>query len=140
VTPSSTVLARVAADQRVRYLFAGGVGAACYYGLFAAGWLAAGRAVPYLVLTALASTLTAVATYPIYRHLVFRATGPWLAGFLKFYVICLWALGFNLAGMWVLVTVLRLHPLIGQAIVITVGPVINYQASRLWAFRRPVGP
>jgi putative flippase GtrA len=131
-----SLLVRLAADQRIRYVFAGGIGALCYYGLFAAGWLIAGHRVPYLILAAVASTMTAVLTYPIYRVVVFRATGPVLAGFLKFYVVCVWALLFNLGGLWTLVDVLGLHPLAGQAIVITLGPLINYQAGKLWAFRR----
>jgi putative flippase GtrA len=135
-TAPADVLARLAGDQRVRYVFAGGVGAAVYYGLFTAGWLTVSRWVPYLLIAALASTLTAILTYPIYRSVVFRATGPVLAGFLRFYVVCLWALIFSLGGLWTLVEVAGLHPLPAQAIIITLGPLINYQAGRLWAFRR----
>ena len=43
-----TLLARLAADQRFRYVFAGGLGAVVYYGLFAAGWLTLPRWIPYL--------------------------------------------------------------------------------------------
>jgi putative flippase GtrA len=58
-----------------------------------------------------------------------------IAGFLRFYVVCVWAMVFNLGGLWLLVDVVRLHVLIAQAIVIVLGPLMNYQASRLWAFR-----
>jgi putative flippase GtrA len=129
------VLSRLIADQRFRYVLAGGTGAVLYYGLFAAGWLTLPRAVPYLLVSVLASTLTAVLTYPLYRYLVFRTGGGLLAGFLRFYVVCVWAMFFAVAGLWFLVEVAGLGPLLAQAIVIVVGPLINYQAGRLWAFR-----
>ena len=131
------MIARLAADRRVRYVVAGGIGAAVYYSLFTLGWLTVSRRVPYLLIATVASTLTAILTYPIYRWFVFRTTGPWVAGFLRFYVVCVWALIFSLGGLWTLVEVIGLHPLLGQAIVITLGPLINYQAGRLWAFRPP---
>ena len=130
-----SLVSRLAADQRARYVAAGSVGAAVYYGLFAAGWLTLGRWIPYLAVSVLASTFTAVLTYPLYRCLVFRTGGSVLAGFLRFYVVCVWALLFAVAGLWFLVEVAGLNPLIAQAIVIMVGPLINYQAGRLWAFR-----
>jgi putative flippase GtrA len=126
---------RLLGDRRIRYAGAGAVGAVLFYGLFSAGWLVLGHRVPYLLIATLASTLTAVLTYPLYRSLVFRATGPVLAGFLRFYAVCVWALVFSLGGLWTLVEVIGWHPLVAQAIVIILGPLINYQAGRLWAFR-----
>ena len=130
-----SLFARLGGDRRIRYVIAGGIGAVVYYGLFAAGWLALPRSIPYLLVSALASTITAILTYPIYRYLVFRTGGGVLAGFLRFYVVCVWAMLFAVTGLWFLVAVAGLNPLIAQAIVIMVGPLINYQAGRLWAFR-----
>ncbi len=130
-----TLLARIADDQRVRYVAAGGLGAVVYYGLFALGWFTLSRWVPYLAVSVVASTLTAIITYPVYRCVVFRTGGGVLAGFLRFYVVCLWAMVFAVGGLWTLVEVAGLHPLTAQAIVIALGPLINYQLGRLWAFR-----
>jgi putative flippase GtrA len=135
-TVSTDVIARLAADQRVRYVFCGGLSAVIYYGLFTAGWLTLAPRLPYLQISAVASTVTAVVTYPVYRSVVFRVTGPVFTGFLRFYVVCVWAMVFTLGGLWALVEVAGLHPLPAQAIVITAGPLINYQIGRLWAFRR----
>lgn len=120
----------------MRYVFAGSLGAGVYYVLFSLGWLALARWVPYLVLAVAASTMTAIITYPVYRNVVFRTGGPILRGFLRFYVVCLWAMFFNVAGLAALVELVRLPVLVAQAIVLVVGPVINYQAGRLWAFRQ----
>ncbi|HEU4349999.1 MAG TPA: GtrA family protein [Actinoplanes sp.] len=117
-------------------MLAGGISALVFYGLFTAGWFTLAHRLPYLLISTLASTFTAILTYPIYRSAVFRADGPVLAGFLCFYVVCVWAMAFSIGGLWALVELAGLHPLPAQAIVITLGPLINYQAGRLWAFRR----
>jgi putative flippase GtrA len=133
-----TVLLRLAADRRIRYVAAGGLSAAVYYGLFAAGWLTLSRWVPYLAVSVLASTLTAVLTYPVYRCVVFRTGGGVLSGFFRFYLVCVWALLFSLGGLWALVDGIGVNVLLAQAIIILVGPLINYQAGRRWAFRPQV--
>ena len=125
----------VARDRRVRYVAAGGVSAVVYYALFTAGWLLLPHGLPYLGIAFVCSSLTAVLTYPIYRCVVFQADGGLLAGFLRFYALCLWALLFSLVGLWALVEAGRMNVLLAQAVIITLGPLINYQAARLWAFR-----
>jgi putative flippase GtrA len=125
----------VLGDRRVRYLLAGGVAAVVYYGTFSAGWLLGAGRIPYLVMTVLANWVCAVVTYPLYRRLVFRSDGPWLPGFLRFYLICLWSLAFSLAGLPLLVEVGHLPVLLAQAIVIVVSPIVNYQLNRRWTFR-----
>jgi putative flippase GtrA len=122
-------------DRRVRYLFVGGVSAVVYYGTFSAGWLLSGRHIPYLAMTLIANFVTAVLTYPLYRRGVFRFDGPWLSGFVRFYMVCLWALVFAFVALPLLIEVAHVPVLIAQAIVIVVGPVINYQIIKYWAFR-----
>ncbi|MFG1609398.1 GtrA family protein [Actinoplanes sp. NPDC049265] len=131
----TSVVRRLVDDRRVRYLAAGGFSAVLYYAVFAAGWLALGRVVPYLVLAVVTGTLCAVVTYPVYRCLVFQTGGPVLAGFLRFYALCLWSLLFGIGGLWALVELAGLHVLLAQAVIMLLGPLINYQAGRLWAFR-----
>lgn len=130
-----TALRRLAADRRVRYVAAGGFSAVLYYVVFAGGWLASGGRFPYLLLALLTGTFCAAVTYPVYRVLVFRSGGPVVAGFLRFYALCLWSLLFGMGGLWALVELAGLHVLLAQAVMMLLGPLINYQASRLWAFR-----
>jgi putative flippase GtrA len=135
-------------DRRVRYLGVGGVSAVSYYGSYTALYLLTpddfygrflmltGDQMHYLVPTVIANFLCGVVTYPLQRHFVFQSKGPVLAGFCKFYLICLWALAFTWAGLPLLVEVFNVPVLIAQAILIVVAPLINYQLSKLWAFRR----
>lgn len=130
------LLARVLADRRVRYLLVGGVSAGTYYLIFTIGWLTVAERVPYLVMALIANVCTAILTYPLYYREVFRHTGPWLTGFLRFYATCLWALTYVLVGLPLLVEVVGMHVLIAQAIIIVTSPLINYQIHRFWAFRQ----
>ena len=130
---------RIIGDRLVRYLLAGGISAVLYYGVFAAGWAALGAHVPYVAMAVLANLVTAPPTYQIQRHLVFRATGPWFRGFLRFYVLCLGSLACVTIGLPVLVEVAGLPVLVAQALVIGGSPLVNYQLARLWAFRAGEG-
>ena len=121
--------------RAVRYLLAGGTAAVLYYAVFAAGWSTLGGRMPYLVVAVLANLVTALPTYQIQRRLVFRATGPWWRGFLRFYVLCLGSLACVTAGLPLLVEVAGLPVLVAQALVIGGSPLVNYQLARLWAFR-----
>jgi putative flippase GtrA len=123
-------------DRRVRYLGVGGVSAASYYACYAALYLLTRDQLHYLIPTFIANFFCALVTYPLQRHFVFQSKGPVLSGFFKFYVICLWALAFTLLGLPLLVEVFNVPVLIAQAILIVVAPLINYQLSKLWAFRR----
>lgn len=131
----SRTVRRTLQDRRVRYLFAGGVAAAVFYGIFAGGWLLSGGRVPYVLMAVIANVVTAVVTYPLYRTVVFRAGGPWLVGFARFYVICFGSLVFTLVGLPALVEIGHLPVLLAQAILVIVVPLVNYQVNRYWTFR-----
>lgn len=126
---------RIIGDRRVRYILIGAIAAFVNYVAFAAGWLLFAAYLPYLGMAVIANVLGAMIMYPLYRHVVFRATGPWLSGFLRFYLTCFWALTFAFVGLPLLVEVVHLHVLLAQAIIIIVSPLINYQIMRFWAFR-----
>lgn len=123
------------ADRRIRYLFAGGVAAALYYAAFAAAWVLLRTWLPYLAVAVLASFVTALPTYQIYRRLVFRVDGPWWAGFGRFYLLSIGSLLVITVGLPLLVELVHLHVLLAQAVVIVGSPLVNYQLGRLWAFR-----
>lgn len=129
------LLHRLAADRRVRYLFAGGAGAVVYYAIFSTSWLLLSPWVPYLPMVVVANFLTAIITFPLYRTGVFQSTGRWLPAFLRFYVSCFWALCFALIGLPLLVEVAHVHVLLATAIIIGLVPLMNYQIQRFWAFR-----
>ena len=121
-------------DRRVQYVLAGGLGAVVYYGLFCAGWFAAGDHLPYLLLAVLANAATAVLTYPVYRR-VLGGSRPWAAGLLRFYLVSLGSLACTLCGLPLLVEAVGLPVPAGQALIIVVTPLITYRLHRGWSFR-----
>ncbi|GGM84549.1 GtrA family protein [Dactylosporangium sucinum] len=129
-----TVVA-LANDRRVRYLLVGGVSAVSYYAFYATLYLLTRDWLHYLVPTFAANFLCALVTYPLQRQFVFQSKGPVIAGFFKFYVVCLWALGFTLVGLPLLVELAGIPVLISQAILIVTAPIINYQLTKFWVFR-----
>lgn len=132
----TSTVERVLGDRRVRYVAVGGVSSAVYYALFAGIYLLTRHHLHYLAVPVLANLGCAIATYPLQRRWVFRAEGPVLTGFLKFYVVCLWAMVFTYAGLPLLVELARVPVLPAQALLIVVAPLLNYQLSKFWAFRR----
>jgi putative flippase GtrA len=128
------VIGRLAADRRIRYLATGAVSAAVFYGTFAGLWLVAKSWLPYLAAVLIGNVVTALVTYPVFR-LVFDASGRWVSGFFRFYLVTLWGLAFNLLGLPFLVEVVHLNVLLAEAIVILANPLINYQIHRYWTFR-----
>ncbi|WP_433053285.1 GtrA family protein [Dactylosporangium sp. CS-033363] len=132
----TTTVERVLSDRRVRYVAVGGFSSAVYYALFTAIYLTTRGHLHYLAIPILANLGCALATYPLQRRWVFQSSGPVVSGFLKFYVICLWALAFTYAGLPLLVELAGVPVLIAQAVLIVTAPLINYQLSKFWAFRR----
>jgi putative flippase GtrA len=123
-------------DRRVRYIAVGGVSSVSYYAFFASIYLLTLPHLPYLVVAVFANLGCAIVTYPLQRTFVFQTTGPVIAGFFRYYLVCLWALAFAFVGLPLLVELADVPVLIAQAILIVTAPLINYQLSRFWAFRR----
>jgi putative flippase GtrA len=132
----TTVVERALSDRRVRYVAVSAFSSAVYYVLFAAIYLTTREHLHYLAVPVLANLGCALATYPLQRRWVFRSTGSYWVGLLKFYVICLWALVFTYLGLPLLVELVGVPVLVAQAVLIVTAPLINYQLSKLWAFRR----
>ncbi|HET6213513.1 MAG TPA: GtrA family protein [Micromonosporaceae bacterium] len=130
------------ADRRVRYVAVGCLAAAVYYGLFSAGYLLAGHRISASagfsadVIAVFANLATAVLTFPLYRVAVFGGDGPWIQGFLRFYVIAFWSLLWSLVGLPLLIDVVGLPVLLAQAIIVVAVPLLNYQIHIFWTFRR----
>lgn len=139
---TSTILRRLLADRRIRYLAVGGIASVIYYGFFTLGYLLLGHrisahpGVSADIVALIANFATAVATFRMYRTGVFDGNGPWLSGFLRFYLISFWALLWSLVGLPLLIGVVGMPALLAQAIIIVLVPLLNYPIHIFWTFRR----
>ncbi len=134
-SPFPKTLQALIDDRRVRYVLTGGGSAAVSYLIFSVTWLLASQWLHYLVVAVWTNLATAVVMYPVYRRLVFKATGPWLAGFFRFYTVFISGLVAGLVGLPLLIEVVGVPVLLAQMIMTVAVPLISYQVYRLWAFR-----
>ncbi len=104
------------------------------YVVFAACFLVLGRRLHYLLVALLAHVISVINAFFLHRKLVFRASGPWQASFIRFNVSQLIGVGFGLAGLYMLVEFGRLNPLAAQAIMIAAGAVVSYCLHRAYSF------
>ncbi len=121
-------------DRRVRYVLTGGGSAAVSYLIFSVTWLLASQWLHYLAVAVFTNLATAIVMYPVYRRLVFKTTGPWLAGFFRFYTVFVSGLVAGLVGLPLLIELAGIPVLIAQMIITVAVPLVSYQVYRLWAF------
>ncbi|MEV7006442.1 GtrA family protein [Streptosporangium sp. NPDC051022] len=122
--------------NRITYLLSGAMTGALYCALLGLGLLVAQGAVPYLLLVVVSHLVTVVIVYPWYRLVVFRVSGePWLAGYLRFYVVGAGFLAASLTGIPVLVEFFGIPIMVAQGMVIVMSPPLSYVIHRTWTFR-----
>lgn len=122
--------------HRITYLLAGAMTAALYYALLGLGLLTTKGGVAYLFLVVVSHFITVVIVYPWYRLVVFRVSGePWLAGYLRFYLVGAAFLGASLIGLPILVEFCGIPIMVAQAMIIVMSPPLSYAIHRTWTFR-----
>jgi putative flippase GtrA len=122
------------ADERGRYLLAGGSCSVLYLVVFAAG-LRGWPHVGYLWIVLLAQAVTISVAFPVYRRFVFRSHGRVVPDFARFMSVWVAGLVASVVGVPVLVEFFGVDPLIGQVAAVVVLPVVNYLGHRFLSFR-----
>jgi putative flippase GtrA len=122
-------------DPRVRFVIAGGCFAVIYVVLYwgTQQWEPAQER--YLLSLALVNIPVALIAFPVYRRLVFRASGPWGGQFARH---CTWygvSLALNLAGTALMVEALGLAPVAALAIVTVLLPILTYLTLHFVVFK-----
>lgn len=133
-------LARLFHDERVRFLFVGGINTVVGYGLFVASELTIGRFIGYLGSLYLSYALGVTSAFFLHRRITFRAhtaEGSQLLAFLRFASVYVVSLVINTIGLPLLVEIGRLPPIGAQAIMVVVTTLISYVGHKYFSFRRP---
>jgi putative flippase GtrA len=128
-------MSKIVRRQQVKYLIAGAITAVLHFVLFSGGWLMLRHVVPYPLVAVGAQALTVLAVYPAYRVVVFHATGPWIAGLIRFYIACVAVLLLSVVSLVSLVEVARLPVPVAQIVTALWSPVVAYPVQRFWTFR-----
>jgi len=123
-------------NERFRFLLVGAFNTAFGYATFALLYLLLGHWLHYLLIGVLAHAVATLVAFTGQRRLVFRSRLPWLPEFWRFNVSLLSVLLFGLASLFVLVTLLGLHPLLGQGVVTPLSILLSYFTHRHYSFRQ----
>lgn len=132
-----TLIRRLLADERTRFLIIGGINTVVAYGLFVAFEAAfGGRYLLSLLLSYLVATMLA---FVLHRRFTFAVTGRarLVADFLRFESVYVVMLSANAVLLPVLVELAGWSSLAAQAAIITVTTVMSYLGHKFFSFRRP---
>jgi putative flippase GtrA len=139
---TNSIVARVGsllADQRVRYLMVGGTNTVVGYAIFAVFDLVVFAHLAYGHLVSLfpAYAITIVLAFTLYRRFVFHVSGHVARDFVAFVGVNLFAIGLNLVLLALLVDLVGLPSLVGQALALATTVLVGYFGHREVSFRRP---
>ncbi len=132
-----TLLRRLLADERTRFIIIGGINTVVAYGLFVAFEAAfGGRYLLSLLLSYLVATMLA---FVLHRRFTFAVTGraSLVADFLRFESVYVVMLSANAVLLPVLVELAGWSSLAAQAAIIIVTTIISYLGHKFFSFRRP---
>lgn len=121
--------------QLVRFGLVGLVNTAFGFAVFVILQLTLGRIVHYLVVLVVANVIAILQAYVFQRRLVFRFTGGWWFGLMRFSLVYLGAFAANLVILPVLHELLLIEVIPAQAIATVVQAFGTYLAHRLFTFR-----
>lgn len=127
---------RLLERRLVRFLLVGGFNTVFGFGLFALLQLTLGGRVHYLVLVVVSTVVSVLEAYVVQRWLVWRVQGRWWRELVRFSTVYAGGLVVNLLLLPLLVEVLKMPVLVGQAIVTAVNALGTFAVHRAFTFRR----
>jgi putative flippase GtrA len=129
---------RLLSDERVRFVIIGGVNTVLGYGLFALFDLTLGKTIGYLGALYAAYVIAIVVAFFLHRRFTFRAheSGNAFIDFLRFSLVYVVSLLINTAALPLLVELVRMPPLVAQALIVIVTTLVSYFGHKFFSFRR----
>lgn len=131
---------KVVRDQRVAFLLVGGLNTVFGFGAFIAFLAILGQGL-YLWALICAYIVATTVAFVLYRFVVFRVRGQVLADLWRFVTVYLTQLGVNFVLLYVLVSIVRLRPvLLAQVLITIVTALISWTGHKHFSFRRTGSP
>lgn len=122
------------ADQRVRFVIVGAWNTLFGYLAFLTLYACLHDSLHYLIIGVLAHFVAVVQAFTAHRVFVFRSHAGWVAEFARFNLVQLASLCYGLAGLWLLVSIAHLNPLVAQGAVLLTAVALTYIAHRRFTF------
>lgn len=90
----------------------------------------------HFVWISLVSNVLAVSNaYLGYKLFVFRTKGDWLGEYVRFWMSYALTISIHLGSLWLAVTILGMHPILAQALILLAATFISYFAHSRFSFR-----
>jgi putative flippase GtrA len=130
---------RLFEQERIRFLFVGGINTVFGYAVFALLFVTAGQVIGYLGSLYISYVIGVTLAFVLHRRVTFRAHetgGNPVLDFLRFSSVYVVALAVNTVGLPLLVEFGHLPALVAQAIMVVVTTIISYVGHKYFSFRR----
>ena len=131
-----TLVRRLAASERVRFLVVGGLNTLFGYALFVVLEATVGDTLHYLGVLTVATVIAVLVAYCGHRWLTFQVRGQWLLDLARFSSVYVGVFALNAVALPLLVEVGGIAPILAQGVFVVVTVVASYVGHRNWSFRR----
>lgn len=118
-----------------RYLLVGGWNTLFGIGIYALLYWLLGKEVNYLVLAIPANILAVTNAFFCYKFIVFKTKGNILREYFRCYLVYGSSMLLGLAGLYILVDWLHLHPVLANVLLTGITVVISYFGHRFFSFK-----
>jgi putative flippase GtrA len=122
-------------NEKFRYLIIGAYNTFVGYGIFVVLWILWGQLLHYIAVLCISHAISVINAFISYRTFVFRKRGAAWGDFFRFNLVYLGAFTFNVLALPFLIEVLKLYPLVAQALVVVVTIVASYISHKKFSFR-----
>jgi putative flippase GtrA len=126
--------------EKLRFLMVGALNTCIGYLDYAVLYWLLNSYLNYLVIGIIAHMFSVTFSFLLYRHLVFRTGRNGWTAFARYNLSVLTNLGLGLLLMFVLVSLVGLHPLLAQGITIVISIATNYLLHKFFTFAAPNPP
>ncbi|MDA0978232.1 MAG: GtrA family protein [Proteobacteria bacterium] len=120
----------------IRYLVAGGYNTLFAFLVFAGLYLLLEHQLHYLLIALVSQVIAITNAFLVYRYLVFKSDGNFLAEYFRTYLVYGVSFLVNLGMLAALVEVAGLHPILAQGLTVFVTVIISYFGHSRFTFRR----
>lgn len=121
---------------KFRYLAIGAWNTLAGYAIFAGLYLALSKYIGYIVIAVLSHMIAVTQSFTTQRWIVFRSAGNIWAEYMRFHIAHLGSLAMGLVGLSLAVEILRIPPLIAQAMITALIVIASYFIHQYFTFRK----
>jgi putative flippase GtrA len=123
-------------NEKVRYLITGAWNTLVGYLIFALLFALFSGQMNYMVIMLISNVFSITNAYVSYKFFVFKTPGNYLKEYMRFYVVYGASIVLNIILLPIFVEIFHIHPLISQAIIMTVAIISSYIGHKNFSFRR----